>query len=129
MKKLKPKNKGRASYNEGSIIIFAILMLTSILVITLTLTRIFLPKVKAITEATDSIKALYAADSALEWCLYVNRQAPGTPPTLNLTNGATWVVYQGSTATVADCTEAEGLDHRAVGSFSNVTRSFQLEEL
>ena len=114
---------------RGSILVFTVLMLTVMLTITLTLTRIFLPKIRAVTEATDSIKALYAADSALEWCLYVNRQEPAVPPTLTLTNGATWAVFQGFTTTPADCTEAGGLNHRAVGSFSNVIRSFQLEEL
>lgn len=114
---------------RGSIIVFTVLMLTIILSITLTLTRIFIPKIRSITETTDSIKAAYAADSALEWCLYVNRQRPPTPPTLSLSNGATWVVYQGFTTTPADCYETSGLNHRAVGSFGGVIRSFQLEEL
>ena len=113
----------------GSIIIFTVLMITVILTIALTLTRIFIPKLKTITESSDSIIAIYAADSALERCLYVNRQRPATPPPLTLNNGATWVVYKGFTTNIADCYESGGLNHRAVGSFRNVIRSFQLEEI
>ncbi|MBI2674228.1 MAG: hypothetical protein HYX22_00620 [Candidatus Yanofskybacteria bacterium] len=47
---------------RGSIIIFTVLMLSAILAITLTLTRIFIPKIRAITEAADSVGAVYAAD-------------------------------------------------------------------
>lgn len=103
-------------------------MLSVILVITLTLTRLFIPKIKTIAESVDSIKAAYAADSALEWCLYVNRKRPATPPTLSMTNGTTWAVFRGFTTTPADCLEIGGLNHRAVGTFNGVIRSFQLEE-
>lgn len=119
----------KISSEEGSIIIFTVLMLTSMLTITLTLTKIFIPRVRTVAETSDSVKALYAADSALEWCLYVNRQTPPTPPPLSFSNGATWAVYKGFTTDLADCYETGGLNHRAIGSFGGVIRSFQLEEL
>jgi len=62
------KNNEILKQDRGSIIVFTVLMLTAILTITLTLTRIFIPRLRSITEATDSIGAVYAADSAMEWC-------------------------------------------------------------
>ena len=114
-----------ASQN-GSIIIFTILMLSAILAITLTLTRIFIPKIRAITEATDSVSAVYAADSALEWCLYNNREKSPILPQPVMANGATYQIYNnGSPST---CPGGETLNYRTVGTFRGVARSFEVSE-
>src|SRR3989344_5878131 len=86
----------KISGEGGSIIIFTVLIVSAILAITLTLTRIFIPRIRAITEVTDSIGAVYAADSALEWCLYSNRGKvpPLSQPTMS--NGATYEIYNDS---------------------------------
>jgi len=114
-------------YNQrGSIIIFTILMLSAILAITLTLTRIFIPKIRAITEATDSVSAVYAADSALEWCLYNNREKSPILPQPVMANGATYQIYNnGSPST---CPGGETLNYRTVGTFRGVARSFEVSE-
>src|SRR3989344_7563991 len=112
---------------RGSIIIFTLLMLSAILAITLTLTRIFLPRIRTITEATNSIGALYAADSAMEWCLYNNR---GKVPLLArpaMANGSTYQIYRNNS--ISACPDIESLNYRTVGNFRGVSRSFEVSEL
>ena len=107
---------------EGSVIVFTILILGSMLAITLALAAIYLPKLRAVNDAgAGSVGAIYAADSALEWCIYTNRQNPSLPqPTMS--NGATYRILP---ANAADCT-ALPLNNQAVGSYRNVSRSLQV---
>ena len=73
-----------ASPNEqrGSIIIYTVLILIAVMTISFALMRLFLPKFKVVKEAVSSSVAFYAADSAMEWCLYSNRSGsvPIPPP-------------------------------------------------
>lgn len=97
------------------------------LAVTLTLTRIFIPKIRVTTEATDSAGAVYAADSALEWCLYNNR---GKVPLLSqpvMSNNATYQIYRDGT--LSTCPSGETLNYRTVGTFRGVSRSFEISEL
>ena len=102
-------------------------MLSAILAITLTLTRIFLPRIRTITEATNSIGALYAADSAMEWCLYNNREKSPLLTQPAMTNGSTYQIYRGSS--LSACPGGETLNYRTVGNFRGVSRSFEVSEL
>jgi len=109
---------------RGSIIIFTVLMLSAILAITLTLTRIFIPRIRSITEANDSIGAVYAADSAIEWCLYTNREK--APPLAQpvMSNGATYQIYRNGVPSA--CPGGEELNYRTVGNYRGVSRSFEI---
>ncbi len=107
------------SKQQGSVIIFTILILGSMLAITLTLVSIYLPKIRAIGDAgAGSVGAIYAADSALEWCLYINRAHPALPQPV-MTNGATYTLIP------PDCT-ANPLNTQAVGTYRGVSRSLQV---
>src|SRR3990167_6165382 len=113
--------------SKGSIIIFTVLIIASILSITLALTRIFIPRIRSITEATDSIRAVYAADSAMEWCLYTNR---GKAPPLAqpvMADGSTYQIYNGGIPSI--CPDGETLNYRTVGTFRGVSRSFEVSEI
>lgn len=98
--------------------------------ITLALADIFLPKIRVSTDAASSAAAGYAADSGLEWCLYVSRKTPvpSATPLPILSNGATVVVYRNNSSTVATCYEGGAFDYRAVGTYKAVTRSFIVQE-
>ncbi len=112
---------------EGSILIFSVLMLGVILTITLALGNIFLPRLRTSSEAVNSVAAVYAADSALEWCLHQQRSRSPliSAPTMSI--GATYVIYFGSG--LASCAPAEiPLNHRAVGTYGGVTRSLDMVE-
>lgn len=117
-----PNNKTQ----KGSILIFSVLMLGVILMITLALGNILLPKLKTTSNYINSTAAGYAADSALEWCLYTQRgklPAIGQP---TMANGATFAIYYpGSANTLATCAPTETpLNHRVVGTYRGVSRSF-----
>lgn len=114
---------------SGSILIFSVLMLGVILTITLALGNIFLPRLKTATQAINSAAAIYASDSALEWCLYTQS---GKLPSISspvMSNGATFVIYYPSiTNTIATCATTETpINHQAVGTYQGVSRSFIIQ--
>ena len=112
---------------KGSILIFSVLMLGVILTITLALGNIFLPRLRTSSETINSVAAIYAADSAMEWCLHEQR---GRLPSISapvISTGATYIVYFGSG--LASCTSVETpLNHRAVGTYKGVARSLEMIE-
>src|SRR3989344_3687034 len=115
---------------KGSILIYSVLILGVILSTTLALGNILLPRLKTAGNAINSAVAEYAADSALEWCLYTQRgKLPATGQPV-MANGATFAVYfPGSANTVATCDSAEiPLNHRVVGTYRGVSRSFIVQE-
>ena len=132
MSKLNSKNnqKGLPSValaQEGSAIIFTLLILWSMLAITLALTAIYLPKIRAIGDAAaGSVGAIYAADSAIEWCIYTNRENPPLPspgiPIMD--NGATYTLIP-PTGCQPPATPAP-LNVQAVGTYRGVSRSLQV---
>ena len=112
---------------KGSILIFSVLMLGVILTITLSLGNIYLPRLRTSTEAINSVAAIYAADSALEWCLHEQRGRTPSVITPTISIIATYTIYFGSG--IATCTPAEDpLNHRAVGTYRGVTRSLDIIE-
>ena len=112
---------------KGSVLIFSVLMLGVILTITLALGNIFLPRLRTSTEAINSVSAIYAADSALEWCFYEQRARLPSVSVPNISITATYVIYFGSG--LASCTSTETpLNHRAVGTYRGVTRSLDIIE-
>lgn len=115
--------RGSSSKERGSVIIFTVLILGSMLAITLALTAIFGPKIGLARDAgAGSVGAIYAADSALEWCLYTNRANPALPqPTM--TNGATYTITRAGAASTCTVTP---LNDQVVGTFRNVSRSLQV---
>ena len=107
---------------QGSVIVFTVLILGSMLAITLALVAIYVPKLRAINDAgAGSVGAIYAADSGLEWCIYTNRQNPPLPQPI-LTNGATYNILPASSSV---CTELP-LNNQVVGTYHNVSRSLQV---
>jgi hypothetical protein len=113
------KFNNKKSREQGSVILFTVLILGSMLAITLSLAAIYIPKIRAITDSgAGSVGAIYSADSAIEWCIYINRGNPVLPqPTMS--NGATY------TLTPTDCTTTP-MNNQAVGTFHGVSRSLQV---
>jgi hypothetical protein len=120
-------NLNSTNAKRGAIIIFTILILVPILFATLSLAKIFIPRIRAVTEASNSVVAFYAADSAIEWCLYNNR---GKIPTLSqpvMGNGATYQIFRGNALTTCPSTDPN-LNYRATGTFRGVSRSLEISE-
>ena len=112
---------------KGSVLIFSVLMLGVILTITLSLANILLPRLRSATDSLSSVAAVYAADSAVEWCLYTQR---GRLPAISqpvMSNGATYTIVFG--VAPATCAPAENpLNHTVTGTYRGVTRAFKIEE-
>ncbi|HZZ99647.1 MAG TPA: hypothetical protein VFK07_02995 [Candidatus Paceibacterota bacterium] len=110
------------NYNNsrGSVIIFAVLLMGTILAISLTLAAIFLPKLQTSRDSgSNSVDAIYAADSAIEWCIYTNRDKPAlSEPTMS--NGASFSISP------SDCT-THPMDNTVVGTYKGVSRALQVE--
>lgn len=111
---------------SGSVIIFTVLILGVMLAITLALTGIYLPRLRAVGDASSgSVGAIYAADSAVEWCIYNNRgNAPLPSPTMS--NGSTYTLQDPLTGSPSPCTASTSLDVQAVGTYRGVSRSLQV---
>ena len=114
--------------NRGSVIIYSVLILTTIMIISFVLLSVFLPELKTSNDTVKSVLASYAADSAIEWCIYVNRDNPSPPGPPVMSNGTTYNIYYIPTNALATCSSAteSPLNHRAVGTYSDVSRSFQV---
>ncbi|HEY4520492.1 MAG TPA: hypothetical protein VJJ72_01670, partial [Candidatus Paceibacterota bacterium] len=104
---------------QGSIIVFAVLIMGILLAISLTLAATFIPKIRASLEAgPGSVGSLYAADSAIEWCIYINQGKPAVGQPV-MSNGATYTLTPGT------CNN-QTLNHTAVGSYLGTSRSLQV---
>ncbi len=108
--------------------------MASMLAVALTSISIFLPKVKSVADAGRSVQAVYAADTAVEVCLYESRNAVAAPAGWPLlTTGATYTVASLS-ATPLDLTGncrplgSNGFRIRAVGSQNDVSRSLEVSQ-
>lgn len=119
---------------RGSIIVFSVLILTVVTAATMTLTAIFVPKIRTVGEAVNSAVAIYAADSAAELCLYEARQQPALLATRPLmTNGATFTIASLSASPLditPDCTilGSGSFEFRAVGTYNSVSRALELSQ-
>jgi hypothetical protein len=108
------------SNQKGSALIFTVLILGTMLATALALAAIYTPKILTVKDASsNSVAAIYAADSILEWCLYTSR---GNVPSLaqpTMSNGATYTV------TPAGCSGSP-LDVQLVGTYHGVSRAFEV---
>jgi len=109
----------RTNDQKGSIIIYAISMLSVLIGISIIITAILVPKLRTSSDAINSVSSIYAADSGMEWCLYVNRGKPNPPAKPVLPAGVSLIIYEDQGATsVSNC---------AVGTFRGVSRSLSIE--
>lgn len=108
--------------NSGVAVIFAVLLMGVFLSIVLTLSAIFIPKIRTAANVKRSAGALYAAESGVEWCLYVNRKGSAAMPIMS--NGATFINGRTNVPFVpADCSVSP---IKSLGTYQGVTRSFEI---
>lgn len=131
---------------KGSIIIFTLFLLAFIINIAMGLLNVFIPKLKTLQEASYSVRALYAADTAAELCLYEARTQPatavprttppGSPPNYGtiLTNGSIFTISSLSASpvnVVNDCRPlgvGDTFKFRATGQYKGVARSLEVSQ-
>lgn len=131
MEKTKNKKQKTNIAQRGSILIYAMLTMSSMLAIGLTLNSLFLGKLKGAAAARDSVVALYVADSAVEKCLFEARQNSNQPAML-FSDAATYTVV--NTVSAADVTDncaslgSSSFQFRATGTFRGVRRSLEISQ-
>jgi len=124
------KRQGLSS-ERGSILIYTILVIISIMITAITMVKLLVPKLRVASESVSSLVALYAADSAMEWCLLSNRDQPGPPnvpsqPTISINAGVTYQIYTGSSITI--CPAGAALNYRTVGNYRGISRSLEVTQ-
>lgn len=111
--------------------VYTMLILVSIMVISLALLRLIIPKVKIVREVGNSVVAVYAADTGMEWCLFSNRNNPSSiavpakPISLVTVPGVTIQYYQNSNPT--NCPFDAVINFRTVGNYRGISRSFEVQ--
>lgn len=100
---------------SGVAILFSIILISITLSAAFTLSLIFTPKIRSSAQTVNSTGAFYAADTGVEWCLYVNRKSAAPSPILN--NGATFTITPATCAT---------FPMTAIGTYREVTRALEV---
>lgn len=118
---LAPKTYNLKPSQRGTAVLFAVLLTTLFLSIVITLSAIFIPKLKTAGDLKRSVAAVYAAESGIEWCLYINRI--GSVPQPILSNGATFINSITNLPFVE--TDCSTFPIKSVGTFQGVTRIFE----
>ena len=119
---------------RGPILIYSILVLIAVMTTSITLTKLLIPKLRVANESVSSVVALYAADGAIEWCLFSNRDEPGLPnvppqPSISISTGnftVTYQIYENSSITT--CPAGAALNYRAVGNYRGISRSLEISQ-
>ena len=109
---------------NGQALVISILIVGFLLSIVLTLSSLFIPKIRASSEISKSSAALYAAESGLEWCLYVNRHSDVPQPIM--ANSATFLngkVSPPAPLTAADCSATS---IKVLGTYQGISRAFEI---
>lgn len=117
----------RISKNQkGVIAIITILFITFLVSIVLALASIILPRLRISSEIKRSVGAFYAADSAMEWCLYRNKDPNSDGPAMQ--NGSSYVLFLSGTTNPPSptCSSPGAPSVKSIGTFQGVTRSLEV---
>lgn len=112
---------------RGAALIVSVLYVAVMLAIVLALTAAILPKLRSSAVSKNSVAALYAAESGLEWCLYyyVLDADPGQLPQMN--NEAEITNENGQPFDEADCAALQAhLPVKVLGTYNGTTRAFEI---
>ena len=125
------KKSGTRLSERGSILIYSVLIMAAIVSMAITLVRTIIPKLYITREAIYSAVAIYAADSAMEWCIFSNRDDPASQPqvppqpTLSI-SGVSYQIYRDSS--ISSCTSGQSINYRTVGNYRGISRSLEVYE-
>jgi Tfp pilus assembly protein PilX len=115
---------------QGSVLIYTMLTMSVMLAIGLTLSSLFVGKLRSAAAARAATTALYAADSAVELCLYEARNGVNEPP-LVMANGATVQIEElVSGLDITDDCSALGssFSFRATGKSRSASRTLEISQ-
>jgi hypothetical protein len=115
---------------SGSILIYAMITMTVMLAIGLTLTALFIAKLRSAGATRNATVAIYAADSGVEMCLYEARAAVNDAP-LVFASGAMLEIKDAvppNPDITDDCSVLAGLPlgFRSTGKFRSTQRTLEI---
>ena len=112
----KNKSKITKNYNNGQVMLLTVLILGGVILGVSTIAGyITVQKIRQSSGAIDSTKAIFAADTGIEWELYKQFKGPADKPILS--NGASFE------------TSKTGEFVKSVGRSGNSFRAFEIEFL
>ena len=107
---------------SGVALLSAVLLTTVILGIVFTLSAILIPKLKISSDSKKSVTALYAAETGIEWCIYIKNHSDVDAPVMG--NNSFYYDAQGGALELADCAL---IPLKIIGTYNGVTRAFELD--
>ncbi len=117
--------KLKTDSQSGVAVIIAVLLVGVLISMVLSLSLIFLPKIRLAAEVKKSSAAVYAAESAIEWCLYVNMQSTMPTPSLPvMSNNASYV--DAATGIIPVATNCATSPIKIIGTYQGISRSFEV---
>lgn len=110
---------------KGVAVLVSILLIAVLLSIILTISSILVPKIKVANQVKNSSAAIYAAESGIEWCIYVKNKGAGvSQPTMS--NGATYANGLNNPSTPLVTSDCSLNPLRVIGSFQGVSRALEV---
>ena len=111
---------------KAQVMLLAILALGGVILVGTTAAGLLvIYQIRQSADLASSAKAVFAADSGIEWGLYqFFKPGSGTPPSFSNGASVTVVCYTASRAAVP-CTDPSVASIRAVGKSGNVSRAFE----
>jgi len=125
--KIKDQKKAKQTYRQGSAIILTVTVLGLVLAMALTVSAVLLAELNINADMSDSLTAIYAADSGMEWALYeIRQQNIDTPqmPSLVITNTS----GEDSIAQVISFTAGGTTTIKSIGNYRDAYRAFQTDQ-
>ena len=122
--KFKIQNSGK-----GQALVLTVLLLAVILAIALAISNIFVVEIRLAGDVTESVKAIMAADSGLEWMLFKERKvlSEDPPPPFNgrACRGANCLLDNGASFSVTKTTDGATF-LVSIGALRNTRRGLRV---
>ncbi|MDP2638866.1 MAG: pilus assembly PilX N-terminal domain-containing protein [Candidatus Azambacteria bacterium] len=103
---------------EGIALILTVLILSIVMMIAVFIAGIVIAQLKLAGDINDSMTAIYAADSGMEWQLYQIRKGASVPSP---------IMFNGSAISTTVTGAAPNFTVKSLGSYKTVKRQFQVE--
>lgn len=113
---------------DGQIMLMSVLTIGAVMLgATAIAGFLVLYQIRMSTNASDSAKAIFAADAGIEWGIYSFTNPTSTPPSASFTNGASFsVICKDASGNTVQCTNASTSLIRSSGYYGSITRVFEL---
>ena len=123
-----PKFVNRSSTTGQAMILTALTLGGVILTATTIAGLLTVYQLRQANDLANSAKAIFAADTGIEWGLYQFFEPTGPQPQPTMTNGATFTTkcYDSLGNQLIDCTDVNTADIRSLGTSLGVGRAFEL---